>query len=281
MLSDKPATVSLNECKQLRDQLKSTGLLYGLTHPYTSYPMVTEAKERVAQGQLGKVRKVLVEYTQGWLADAIEHGDNAQARWRMDPDRAGPSCCMGDIGVHAFNLAEYVAGIEVTELAADLNRTVDGRVLDDDGTALLRFADGAHGVLIASQICIGEENNLEIRVYGDAGSLKWNQQEPNSLWLKYSDKPIELLRSASGYLGAQALVEHARLPPGHPEGYIEAFANIYRNFAEQVRAHAEGTVPPEVMVPGIDDALRGMAFIEIAVAASASEAKWHRFPNLD
>ena len=188
---------------------------------------------------------------------------------------------MGDIGVHAFNLVEYVTGLAVTELSAELNRVVDGRVLDDDATALLRFDNGAHGVLVASQICTGDENDLRLRVYGDAASLEWRQEEPSSLWLRHARKPAELLRSARSHLGAAAQY-HSRLPAGHPEGYLEAFANLYRNFAAQVRAHVNGAKHPgtALEVPGIEAALRGMAFIETAVAASRAERKWHAFPEI-
>jgi predicted dehydrogenase len=281
VLCDKPATMSLAEAQKLRATLAASGCIYGLTHPYTSYPVIVEARERVRAGHLGTVRKIIVEYTQGWLAEPIERAGNAQAAWRLDPARSGVSCCMGDIGVHAFNLAEFVTGLRVTALSADLNSIVEGRRLDDDATALLRFDNGAHGVLIASQICTGDENDLRLRVYGDAASLEWNQQEPNSLWFKHAHKPAELLRSARGHLGAAAQY-HSRLPPGHPEGYLEAFANLYRNFAAQVRAHLNGATQrgAALQVPGIDAALRGMAFIETAVAASASERKWHAFPEV-
>jgi predicted dehydrogenase len=281
VLSDKPATVSLAECRKLGDEIKKSGLLYGLTHPYTSYPLIVEARQRVAAGQLGTIRKVIVEYTQGWLADAVERTGNAQAKWRLDPAKAGPSGCFGDIGVHAFNLVEFVTGLRVTELSADLNRIVEGRVLDDDGVALLRFDNEASGVLVASQICTGDENNFRLRVYGEGASLEWNQQEPNSLWLKHAHRATELLRSGAGHLGTPARY-HSRLPAGHPEGYIEAFANLYRVFGEQVRAHASGSTHAvaDAKVPGIEAALRGMAFIETVVAASAATQKWHVFPDV-
>ena len=282
VLSDKPATVSLAECKKLATEIEKSGLLYGLTHPYTSYPLIVEARQRIAAGQLGTVRKVIVEYTQGWLADAVERTGNVQAAWRLDPSKAGPSGCFGDIGVHAFNLVEFVTGLRVTELSADLNRIVEGRALDDDGVALLRFDNDARGVLVASQICTGDENGLRLRVYGESASLEWSQQEPNSLWLKHKHRPTEVLRSGTGHLGTAARY-YTRLPSGHPEGYIEAFANLYRVFGEQVRAHAGGSVHAVAgaSVPGIEAALRGMAFIETAVAASASDRKWHKFPELD
>ncbi len=276
VLSDKPATVSLDECLALRDQVEHTGLLYGLTHVYTSYPLIVEARDRVLRGELGTIRKVIVEYTQGWLAEPIEKRGNPQAQWRLDPARAGPSCCFGDIGVHAFNLAEFVAALEVEAVSAELNSVVDGRVLDDDGTALLRFAGGARGVLIASQICTGDENDLRLRVYGDAGALEWNQQEPNSLWLKHRDRPAELIRTGVG-TSTPAASRHWRLPAGHPEGFIEAFANLYRKFGELVRGRRHGDVvrQPALNVPGIAEAVRGMAFIETVVAAGRSEIKWH------
>jgi predicted dehydrogenase len=281
VLSDKPATTSLAECFELRDAQQASGCLYGLTHPYASYPLIVEAAERVRAGQLGTVRKVLVEYTQGWLAEPIERRGQKQAIWRLDPKRAGLSTCMGDIGVHAFHLAELVTNLRTTELCADLNSIVAGRELDDDGAAFLRFDNGAHGVLVASQICTGDENDLRLRVYGDAASLDWHQQEPNSLWLKHAHKPVELIRSGGLGLGAAARA-HLRLPSGHPEGYLEAFANVYRHFAAQVRAFGDGGNggPAPRPVPGIKAALRGMAFIETVVAAGKSAQKWHAFPNV-
>jgi predicted dehydrogenase len=278
VLSDKPATLNLDEALRLRDVLADTGLLYGLTHTYTGYPLVKEARARVAAGELGSIRKVVVEYPQGWLADRQEDADNKQAAWRLDPARSGASNCMGDIGVHAANLAEYVSGLAIAEICADLTAFVPGRKLDDDGAMLLRFDNGARGVLHASQVSVGEENALTIRVYGEKGGLEWRQQEPNTLWLKWADRPTEMLRTGGAYLGAQASA-NTRTPMGHPEGYLEAFANIYMAFAGQIRAHEEGQ-PVSARAadcPGIDAAIRGMAFIELAVAASASDIKWHAF----
>ena len=278
VLSDKPATRDLAEALQLRDVVAQTGLLYGLTHTYTGYPLVKEARTRVAAGELGTVRKIVVEYPQGWLAAPADQA-NKQAQWRLDPARAGVSSCMGDIGVHAANLAEYVSGLEITEVCAELTAFVEGRQLDDDGSVLMRFAGGARGVLMASQISIGEENGLRIRVYGDSGSLEWSQCEPNSLWLKWPDRPAQLLRSGSDYLGELASL-NSRTPPGHPEGYIEAFANIYMAFIGQVRAAQEGKAADTRAAdcPGIEAAVRGMTFIELVVAASDSDQKWHTFP---
>lgn len=279
VISDKPATLSLEECQQLAKQLAASNCLYALTHPYASYPMVIEARERVATGELGRIRKVIVEYTQGWLAEPIEQSGQKQASWRTDVTKSGASCCMGDIGVHAFNLTEFVSGLQVSKLSAELNTLVEGRTLDDDGSALLKFDNGASGVLIASQICVGEENNLRLRIYGDKGSLDWRQEEPNSLWLKYLDRPTQLLRT--GNIGAGELsLENTRIPAGHPEGYLEAFANIYRNFAADVRAQLAGESAQSSSYPGIREALRGMAFIETAVASHQQGNSWLDMPAL-
>ena len=279
VMSDKPATFSLDEARKLRDLVEATGLLYGLTHTYVGYPLVKEARSRVLAGDLGPIRKVVVEYPQGWLADRQEDADNKQAAWRLDPKQAGISSCMGDIGVHAANLAEYVTGLRITEMCADLNSFVEGRELDDDGSILLRFEKGAKGVLMASQVSVGEENALRIRAYGEKGGLEWSQQEPNTLWLKWPDRPTEMLRTGSPYLGPMA-VANTRTPPGHPEGYLEAFANLYMAFAGQIRAREAGQLVDDRSAdcPGINEAVRGMTFIELAVAASASDVKWHDFP---
>lgn len=280
VMSDKPATFNLQEALQLRDIVRETGLLYGLTHTYTGYPLVKEARARVAAGQLGKIRKVVVEYPQGWLAGREEDSDNKQAAWRLDPAKSGISNCIGDIGVHAANLAEYVTGLKISQLCADLTPFVEGRTLDDDGSILLRFDNGAKGVLMASQISVGEENALRIRVYGEKGGLEWRQEEPNTLWLKWNDRPTEMLRTGYGYLGSLAAA-NTRTPNGHPEGYLEAFANLYMAFAGQIRAREEGTAVSERAAdcPGIEAGIRGMTFIELAVAASASDVKWHSFPE--
>ena len=224
------------------------------------------------------MRKIVVEYPQGWLADRQEDEDNKQAAWRLDPAQAGVSSCMGDIGVHAANLAEYVSGLKISEICADLTAFVPGRVLDDDGSVLLRFDNGARGLLTASQISVGEENALSIRLYGEKGGLEWRQQEPNTLWLKWSDRPTEMLRAAGSYLGDLGTA-NTRTPMGHPEGYLEAFANLYIAFAEKVRAQEAGDTSGKQALdcPGIEEAIRGMTFIELAVAASASETKWHTF----
>jgi predicted dehydrogenase len=274
VLSDKPATATLDECRKLAAALKRSGLRYGLTHPYSAYPMIREARARVLRGELGLVRKVVAEYTQGWLAEPIELEGQKQASWRVDPDLAGAGGAMGDIGVHAFQLAEFVSGQRVSRLNADLHRTVPGRALDDDGTVLLRFNDGAHGVLIASQVFVGDENNLRLRVVGEKAQLDWNQLEPNSLWLKSGSVPAQLLRTGHPGTGGEAKAAR-RVPSGHPEGYIEAFGNVYREFALSLR---QGT---PTGVPGIGAALRGMAFVETAVASSAAGQKWRELPDLE
>ncbi len=278
VLSDKPATLNLQEVLTLREQVLQTGLLYGLTHTYTGYPMVKEARQRIRVGELGVIRKVLVEYPQGWLAEKVDGLDNKQAAWRLDPAQSGVSGCMADIGVHAANLVEYITGLEISQLCSDLSSFVEGRVLDDDGSMLLRFENGARGVLTASQVCIGEENALSIRVYGDRGSLEWRQQEPNTLLVRWPDRPAEIIRTGGGYVSTAAAL-NSRLPMGHAEGYIEAFANIYRAFAARVRIHEDGGEFTELALdcPGIDEAIRGMRFIELAVASSASDTKWHDF----
>jgi predicted dehydrogenase len=281
VLSDNPATATLDECRELAAELANSGLRYGLTHPYSAYPMIREARARVARGELGAVRKVLVEYTQGWLAEPIERDGQKQAAWRVDPEHAGAGGALGDIGVHAFQLAEFVSGRQVRQLAADLYRIVPGRMLDDDATVLLRFDGGASGVLIASQIFVGDENNLRLRVVGAKAQLDWQQLDPNSLWLKSGDGPAQLLRTGHPGTGADAKAAR-RVPSGHPEGYIEAFGNLYREFALSLQ---QG--PPTMAqatrnkVPGIGAALRGMAFVETAVASSAAGQVWQVMPQFD
>jgi predicted dehydrogenase len=279
VLSDKPATFNLSEAKQLGEIIKRTGLLYGLTHNYTGYPLVKEARDMVRSGKLGKIRKIVVEYPQGWLATRLEASGQKQADWRTDPKRSGAAGCIGDIGTHAENLAEYISGLKIRELAADLTTFVEGRALDDDGNVLLRFEGGAKGVLHSSQISVGEENNLNIRVYGEKGGLEWHQKEPNTLLVKWLDQPMQIYRTANGYLGKNAAAA-TRTPPAHPEGYLEAFANIYRNFANHIRAIVEKRSPDEVALdyPKIEDGIRGMAFIEAVVESSRKNAAWTRLP---
>jgi predicted dehydrogenase len=277
VLSDKPATFDLAEAKTLAKLVKKTGLLYGLTHNYTGYPLVKQARHMVATGALGKIRKVVVEYPQGWLATRLEASGQKQAAWRTDPKRSGAAGCIGDIGTHAENLAEYITGLQIEELAADLTSFVKGRKLDDDGNVLLRFKGGAKGVLHCSQISVGEENNLNIRVYGEKGGLEWHQKEPNTLLAKWSDQPMQVFRTANGYL-CDAAKAAGRTPPAHPEGYLEAFANIYKNFANAIRARLDGRkLGADDLAndfPKIEDGVRGMAFIEAVVKSSKANAKW-------
>ncbi|MCC9165517.1 Gfo/Idh/MocA family protein [Pontibacter harenae] len=275
---DKPMTFSLEEALELQNVVERTGNLFCLTHTYTGYPMVKEAKQLVASGKLGKIRKVYVEYPQGWLSTFEEGGDNKQASWRTDPSQSGIAGAMGDIGTHAFNLAEYVTGLEVTQLCADINIVVEGRKLDDDGASFLKFNNGATGVLFATQIAAGEENNVKIRVYGEEGGLEWKQEDANTLLCKWLDRPAEILRTGGGYNSSYAQ-HNTRTPAGHPEGYLEAFANLYRNFALCVQAKLEGIVaqPEWQDYPGIQDGVRGMAFIENVIASGKSEQKWIDF----
>jgi predicted dehydrogenase len=278
VILDKPMTFSLAEAKELDKVVKASGKLFCLTHTYTGYPMVKEAKQLIKSGKLGAIRKIYVEYPQGWLSGFLEGSDNKQAAWRTDPGKSGIAGAMGDIGTHAFNLAEYVSGLEVTRLCADINIVVEGRKLDDDGGVLLKFNNGASGVLTATQIAAGEENNIKIRVYGENGGLEWQQADANSLVLKYNDKPAETWRTGGSYTNSFAS-HNTRTPAGHPEGYLEAFANLYRNFALTIKAGKEGKQPEKEWLdyPGINEGVRGMAFIENVIASGKSEKKWTEF----
>jgi predicted dehydrogenase len=276
---EKPITFTLDEAKQLKKKVQDTGLLLLLTHTYAGYPMVKHAKHMVKSGEFGKIRKVWVEYPQGWLSKMSEREGNAQAAWRTDPKRSGKAGCMGDIGTHAAHLAEYVSGLKITELCADLNIMVPGRALDDDGNVLLKFDNGAAGVLMASQVAAGEENNVRIRIYGEKGGLEWAQHEPNTLLVKWLDKPTQIYRAGTnGFLSPNAL-HNSRTPGGHPEGYLEAFANLYRNFALTLSAKLDGTKPKDEALdfPGVEDGIRGMAFIDNVVKSGQSKEKWTKF----
>ncbi len=275
---DKPMTLSLAEAKLLKQVVETSGKLFCLTHTYTGYPMVKEAKEIIRQNKLGAIRKIYVSYPQGWLSTFLEATDQKQASWRTDPKRSGMAGSMGDIGVHAFNLAEYISGLQVTQLCADINIKVTGRQLDDDGTVLLKFNNGASGMLFATQVAAGEENNLKIQVYGEHGGLSWQQEDANSLKVMWLDKPAEKSRAGNDYLSALAKF-NCRTPAGHPEGYLEAFANLYRNFALTLMAKYDGTAPLKEWTdfPGIEDGIRGMAFIENVIASGKSNNKWTNF----
>ena len=272
---DKPVTFSLAEALELKQVIEKTGALFCLTHTYTGYPMIKEAKQLLAAGKIGKIRKVYVEYPQGWLTEFREGSNYKQAAWRTDPKRSGISGCMGDIGTHAFNMAEYVTGLKVEAICADLQITVPGRLLDDDGSVLLRFENGVSGNLFATQVAAGEENNLKIRVYGEKGGIEWQQEDANTLMVKWLLEPAQVYRAGTPYLSSFARMG-TRTPPGHPEGYLEAFANIYRNFAFTLQARMNGmdAKPEWLDFPGIEEGIRGMLFVEKVVESNASEQKW-------
>jgi len=275
---DKPMTFDLAEAKELKSVVEKSGKFFCLTHTYTGYPLLKEARQQVLSGRFGSIRKIYVEYPQGWLSTFLESSGNKQADWRTDPNKSGAAGAIGDIGTHAFNMAEYVSGLQVTKLCADLNIVVPGRKLDDDGSVLMKFNNDASGILFATQVAAGEENNIRIRVYGEKGGLDWSHTEPNTLYIKWQDKPTEIWRAGEGYLGSYAK-HNIRTPAGHPEGYLEAFANHYRNFALCVKAQMVGEKPKEEWLdfPGIEDGVRGMLFIKKVLESSRSEAKWTSF----
>ena len=271
---EKPITLSLDEAKELKKKVDETGLLLCLTHTYSGYPMVKEARQLIKNGALGKVRKIFVEYRQGWLSTLSEREGNAQAAWRTDPKKSGKSGVMGDIGTHAAHLAEYISGLHITHICAQLNTIVEGRALDDDGSVLLKFENDASGVLVATQVAAGEENNLSIKIYGEKGGMEWNQQEPNTLLVKWLNKPAEIFRAGSGYLSS-VTKNNCRTPGGHPEGYLEAFANIYKNFALTLSARINNiNLENDIDYPTVEDGIRGMAFIENVVKSNHSKEKW-------
>ncbi|MBP3944234.1 Gfo/Idh/MocA family oxidoreductase [Sphingobacteriaceae bacterium WQ 2009] len=280
---EKPMTISLEEAISLKEAVERTGKTLCLTHTYSGYPLVKQAKAMVQEGYFGKIRKIVVEYPQGWLSQLTEREGNAGAAWRTDPKKSGRSLAMGDIGTHAAHLAEYVTGLKIQEVCADLTSFVEGRTLDDDGSVLLRFENGAKGVLMASQISAGEENALRIRIYGEKGGLEWANEDPNNLIIKMTGQPRQLFRTGNAYQAPFTLSSFAthntRIPAGHPEGLLESFANIYRNFALTVSAKLEGRAPTaeELDFPNVDDGVRGMAFIETVVNNNESNEKWTKF----
>jgi predicted dehydrogenase len=275
VIIDKPLTLTLAEAKQLKKVVDKTGLVLAVTHAYTGYPMVKEARQLVASGKLGKVRKVYVEYPQGWLSQPEEKTNNKQAAWRVDPKRSGLGGATGDIGTHAANLAEYITDSNITEVCAMLNKVVKDRLLDDDAAAFLKFDNDASGVLVATQVAAGQENNLAIRVYGEKGGLEWRQEEPNTLIIRPLNKPREIYRTGMSYVSDVAK-KATRVPSGHPEGYLEAFANIYLAFGRAVRDYRPGkkTDALKYDFPDVEDGVRGMAFIEAMVKSSDSKQKW-------
>jgi predicted dehydrogenase len=279
VVCDKPATFDLAEAKALKKIVAQSKKVFALTHNYTGNAMVKQARDLVRAGHLGAIRKVVVEYPQGWLSTHLEASGQKQAAWRTDPKRSGAAGCIGDIGTHAENLARYVTGLHIAELCADLTTFVPGRKLDDDGNLLVRYRGGAKGVLHASQISAGEENNLTLRVYGEKGGLEWRQEHPNELVVKYPDRPSELWRRGNGYVGATAK-KFTRIPAGHPEGYLEAFGNLYQEIFRAVAAEVNGQPPPDDLdFPTIDDGIEGMAFIATAVKSAKLGAKWVKMPK--
>ena len=277
---DKPMTFSLEEALKLKEKVEETGLVLALTHVYSGYPAVKEAKARIANGELGKLRKVYVEYTQGWLSQRIELQGGNNAGWRTNPKTTGKAGCMGDIGTHAWHLAEYVTGLKVREVCADLQTYVEGRPVDDDGASLLRMEEGVTGVLMATQIATGEANNIRLRVYGDKGGLEWRQMDSNRLILRWGDRPAEELYMGNNEFLSDLAKWNTRTPAGHPEGFIEAFANIYRNFALAVVARENGEKPNGLVsdFPSVYDGVRGMQFVEMMVQSGNDDhTKWKKW----
>ncbi len=277
VVCDKPMTCTLEQAVELRGIVRRTNKVFVLTHNYTGYPMVKQARQMVRDGVLGRLNKVVVEYPQGWLASRLDGETAALAVWRMDPRVAGAAGCMGDIGTHCENLARYVTGLQIEELCADLTSFIPGNELDDDGSVLIRYRGGARGLLHASQICAGEENGIAIRVYGNKAGLYWNQENPNYLWVRSRDG-TETRYSRGNANVAEAARAATRLPTGHPEGFFEAFANVYREAFEAISAEVSGQAIPERDYPTVDDGVLGMAFISAVVASARSSAKWTRFP---
>ncbi len=272
VMVDKPMAFSVEEAIQMQKAVEKSGCILGVTHTYSGYPMIKEMKLRISRGELGDIRKIFVEYPQGWLTLPLEMEGQKQASWRTDPSKSGAGGAVGDIGTHAAHLAEYVTGLKILELSAQLKSHIVGRLLDDDSAALLRFEKGVTGSLIATQVAAGEENTMKLRVYGDLGGLEWSHGDPNTLLWKPLDQPMQVLRASNGYL-SKAVSSLGRTPPGHPEGFLEAFANLYMAFFNAIRAHEKGigSVPD---LPNVLDGVRGMKFIDAMVRSSASEGKW-------
>ncbi len=277
VVCDKPMTLNLKEAKALRDCVRKSGKVFALTHNYTGYPMVKEARELVRTGKLGKILKIVAEYPQGWLLDKIETTGHKQAAWRADPKKAGASCCVGDIGTHAENLGRYITGLKIDALCAEFTSFIPGRKLEDDANMLIRYHGGAKGVLHCSQISCGEENNLNIRIYGTLGALAWQQEHPNELKFTTKGEPAKILRRGNGYVSDVAK-KFTRLPFGHPEAFIEAFANIYLEAVAAIRANIANK-KGSFDYPTVDDGVEGMAFIETCVKSAAS-GKWTKFPKI-
>lgn len=280
VMCEKPMTLTVKEAEELQDIVRKTRKVFGLMHNYTAYPMVKLARDMVKQGDLGKVLKVVVQYPQGWLARAIEKEGQQQASWRTDPKQSGAAGCMGDIGTHAANLAEYISGLTIKEIAADLTSFMKGRKLDDDGNCLLRFNKGAKGLLHASQISIGQENGLAIRIHGEDASLSWEQEHPNYVYVDTLNAPTQIWKRGNEYIGvkSEAAARATRLPAGHPEAFLEAFANNYCNFADTIRARTNREKASALIIdfPGVKEGVAGMKFIDAVVTSSQANAKWTR-----
>ncbi len=284
VMCEKPMTMSLAEALELKAIVKKSGKTFGLMHNYTGYPLVKLARDMVKQGDLGEIRKVVVCYPQGWLARPIEKQGQKQASWRTDPKQSGAAGAIGDIGTHSENLAEFITGLKITEICADLTAFIEGRPLDDDGNCLLKFNNGAKGVLHCSQISINEENGLSIWVYGSEAGLEWHQEHPNQLLFKPLDAPVQIWSRGNGYVAQKspAAARCSRLPSGHPEAFLEAFANNYVNFADTILAKEQGVTPNELFndFPQVEEGIRGMAFIETAVKSAKSTEKWTAYPEV-
>ncbi len=278
VMCEKPMTFNVQEARELQKLVSSTGRVFGLLHNYTGYPMVKLARDIARGGDLGEIRKTVVQYPQGWLASPIEKTGSVQAKWRTDPAQSGGGGALGDIGTHAENLSEYITGLKISEVCAELTAFVKGRKLDDDCNCLLRFDNGAKGLLHVSQIAIGEENNLAIWAYGTKKSLEWHQEHPNELYVKQPDGAVQVFRRGNPYVAkiSPAAGRATRLPFGHPEAFIEAFANIYRNFADTVRGSIAEKKPDKLALdfPNVSDGLRGMLFIDTVLASAKSSEKW-------
>lgn len=278
VICDKPVTTSLDDALALKELVKTSGAYFALTHNYTGYPMVRQARDLVHQGKVGKIRVVQAEYVQDWLADKAEDTDNKQARWRTDPKQSGPAGCLGDIGTHAFNLAQFIAGSRATEVAADLTTFVPGRRLDDNVHVMLRFDDGARGMLWSSQVAPGNENALSVRIYGDKGGLEWHQETPNELWFTPLGEPTQRL-TRGGPGSTETANRGTRIPPGHPEGYLEGFATLYSNIADAIQARQGGNTPEAALVPGIDDGIEGMRWVEAVIRSSENNSAWEKLQS--
>lgn len=279
VLVDKPMVISLDEAKQLKNKVEQTGLKLCVSYVYSGYPMVKQAKQMVQNGDLGKIKKIWVEYPQDWLSLPIENDKNKQAAWRTDPAKSGKGGCIGDIGTHAAHLAEYISGLKISHICADLKSNVQGRLLDDDAHLLLQFNNGANGVLMASQVAVGEVNELKIRVFGEKGSIEWLQTSPNKLMVKWLNSPAQTYLAGTNFdFQYPAMTDHCRTPGGHPEGYLEAFANMYRNFSLDILSDKNNTNKiKHYDYPDVNQGLRGMAFIENVIASSQSNEKWTAF----